>query len=370
VRRLAWALTARGWSVDVWSTTAVEEATWAGTLPLAERDGDVRVRRFPLARRRRPRLFHQFSRALFRLPSAVRPEGAWFRAQGPYSPQLVRALATAEPIPTVFSPYLFHPTVFGLPAAPHPRVLMPAAHDELPLRLRSVARTVAASDALWYHSEEEKSLVESTHAAARRIPSAVGTVGVEASPAAVSGRFRAGHGIDGSYLLYGGRVATGKGLDLLLDGFAVLHRRRGDARLVVAGEDTAEIGPNPPGVIFAGRLSGGDWSDAIAGASAVVVPSRFESLSLLALEAWAARRPVLANAASPVLRGHAERSGGALTFTTADELAAGAMRLLDDPELADSLGRAGSAYVATHFRWEDVVARLGRLIDAAGGAAP
>src|SRR5438445_2686293 len=133
VRRLAQALSARGWNVEVWSTTAVDEATWDGDLPLEERDGAVRVRRFPLARRRRPRAFHQFSRAMFRLPAAIRPEGAWIRAQGPYSPQLVRALAGAEPVAAVFTPYLFHPTVLGLPAAAHPRVLMPAAHDERPL---------------------------------------------------------------------------------------------------------------------------------------------------------------------------------------------------------------------------------------------
>ena len=91
VRRLAQALSARGWKVEVWSTTAVDEATWDGDQPLDERDGAVRVRRFPLARRRRPRAFHEFSRAMFRLPAAMRPEAAWIRAQGPYSPQLVRA---------------------------------------------------------------------------------------------------------------------------------------------------------------------------------------------------------------------------------------------------------------------------------------
>jgi glycosyltransferase involved in cell wall biosynthesis len=369
VRRLAHALTARGWKVEVWSTTAVEEATWAGDLPLAEREGEVQVRRFPVARLRHPRAFHQFSRAMFRLPAAIRPEGAWIRAQGPYSPQLVRALAVAEPIPAVFTPYLFHPTVFGLPAAAHPRILMPAAHDERPLGLRSVGRTIAAADALWYHSEDEQALVESRHPEALRIPFAVGTVGVEAASAADPGRFRAGHGIEEPYLLYGGRAATGKGVEMLLDGFAALRRTRADVRLVVAGERGAAIDASPRGVVFAGRLDDSDWADVIAGAAAVVVPSRFESLSLLMLEAWAARRPVLANAASPVLRGLAERSGGAVMFTTADELAGAALRVLDDAQLADRLGAAGSAYVAANYRWDDVVARLSRLIQAAGGAA-
>jgi glycosyltransferase involved in cell wall biosynthesis len=56
-------------------------------------------------------------------------------------------------------------------------------------------------------------------------------------------------------------------------------------------------------------------------------------------------------------------------FTTADELAGAALRVLDDAQLADRLGAAGSAYVAANYRWDDVVARLSRLIQAAGGAA-
>ena len=52
--------------------------------------------------------------------------------------------------------------------------------------------------------------------------------------------------------------------------------------------------------------------EAIAGAAAVVVPGSLESLSLLALEAWAHGPPCLLNAASPVLAGHAARSGGGI----------------------------------------------------------
>ena len=363
MRSLAATLAARGWQVDVWSTTAVDEATWRGDLPRhAREDNGVSVQRFPLAWRRRPRLFHQASRVLFRLPAALRPEHAWLCAQGPYSPALIRALARAASMPTLFIPYLYHPTVYGLPAAPHPRLLIPAAHPERPLHLRSVGRTIAAADALWFSSPEEQELVERAHPVARGVRSAVGNMGME--PRRGDGaRFRGAAGITGPFLLYGGRMTAGKGADLLLDGFQLLREANPDALLVLAGDRTSAAAQ--PGVRPLGRLDDATWAGALAAAAAVVVPSPLESLSMLALEAWSSGRPVLLNEASAVLRGHAQRSGGALPFRTAGELAAAAARLLGDPSLAAAMGAAGREYVQANFRWDDVVDRLrGLLADA------
>jgi glycosyltransferase involved in cell wall biosynthesis len=103
-----------------------------------------------------------------------------------------------------------------------------------------------------------------------------------------------------------------------------------------------------------------------------VVPSFHESLSLLALEAWAVGRPVLANAASPVLRGQVARSGGGIASRGAGELAAAALRVISDASEGAALGEAGRRWVAETYRWEAVHARLEGLIEAAstaGGAA-
>ena len=145
VRRLAHTLAGRRWEVEVWSTTAGDERTWSPAFPSGDDlDGPVRVRRFEVAFPRQARTFLQLSRLVFRLPLGLRPETAWVVAQGPFAPGLVRALATAPDRPTLFIPYLYHPTLWGLPAAPHPRVLVPAAHDEPALRLRAVGRAIAA----------------------------------------------------------------------------------------------------------------------------------------------------------------------------------------------------------------------------------
>ncbi|MGO8687569.1 MAG: glycosyltransferase family 4 protein [Candidatus Dormibacteria bacterium] len=368
VRRLAVTLQSRRWEIEVWTTTAGDEATWTPAFPPGDDlDGAIRVRRFPVMGRRAPRAFHQMSRGLFRLPPQLRPETAWLVAQGPFAPALVRALATAADRPTLFTPYLYHPTIWGLPAAPHPRLLIPAAHDEPALRLRAVGRALAASDALWYGTDEERTLLEAVHPVAARRPHAVGTVAIDPPTSLEPAGFRRRHQL-GRYLLYAGRATPGKGVEMLLDGFGLLRRERPDVSLVLIGDPNgpAEV---PEGVVSLGWVDDAEHWDAVAGAEAVVVTSRLESLSLITLEAWAAGRPCLLNGDSPVLAGQAERSGGALLFHDPGELADRAGALLADPAEAARRGDAGRRHVALHYRWNAVVRRLEALIAAGESGA-
>jgi glycosyltransferase involved in cell wall biosynthesis len=364
MRRLAHALATRGWRVQVWTTTAVDEATWSNGFPSGvERDGVIEVRRFPVRMRRNAWVFRRLSNAAYHLPRWLRPEHLWSVAQGPYAPRLISALATADAVPTLFSPYLFHPTLFGISAAPHPRILCPAAHDEPALRLEVVRRAVLSADALWFHGPEERELLLSAHPDAHALPSECGVVGVEAPNDVDDHAFAARHGIDGPYLYYGGRGARGKGLEQLLAAAGRLHRLNPGARLVLSGE-AADPG-RAPWVYNAGGLDEHERWEAMAGAVAVVVPGTMESLSLLALEAWALGRPCLLNAASPVLAGHAARSGGGLMFSSAEELAERASQLIGDPAAAAAMGAAGRAYVTATYRWDLAEQRLRNLIAAA-----
>jgi glycosyltransferase involved in cell wall biosynthesis len=362
MRGLAMALAARGWAVEVWTTTGVDEATWSGGFaPGIERDGDVQVRRFPVVGGRRPWLFRQLSRAVYHLPHPRALEHLWAVVQGPYAPGLTRALKGARPMPTLFSPYLFHPTLFGVLAAPHPRILCPAAHDEPALRLPIVARAVMAADALWFYSEEERDLLLRTHPSAAGTPARCGVVGVD-PPANVDPRsFATRRGIRGPYLYYGGRVARGKGFEDVLSGASLLHQRRPDVRVVLSGD--ASNAPDAPWMYHAGLLDAADRWAAIAGAAAVIVPGELESLSLLALEAWAVGRPCLLNRRSAVLEGHARRSGGGLTFSGPDEFAEEATALLVDPAGAAAMGARGRAYVVNIYRWDLAEGRLRELLE-------
>ena len=109
-----------------------------------------------------------------------------------------------------------------------------------------------------------------------------------------------------------------------------------------------------------GRVSEQEKWDGLAGALAAVVPSPRESLSLLALEAFAVGTPALGSAASPVLRGHVQRSRAGVTFEDPATFVEAVTRVRRE---RGAMARAARRY-ATRYRWERVVDAYREEMDA------
>jgi glycosyltransferase involved in cell wall biosynthesis len=125
--------------------------------------------------------------------------------------------------------------------------------------------------------------------------------------------------------------------------------------------------PEVPWVQFAGLLSERERLQALEAATVVVVPSPFESLSLLALEAMAVGTPVLCNARSEVLVEHCVKSNAGLYYQDRDEFIECTKLLLGDERLRRAMGRNGKDYVKRNYRWDVILAKYDRLIAAAKG---
>ena len=81
------------------------------------------------------------------------------------------------------------------------------------------------------------------------------------------------------------------------------------------------------------------------------MPSYFESLSMVALEAWALGRPVLANGRCDVLKGQCIRSAAGLYYETYEEFAETLYSLESNGPLHARLGRDGGDYFRQHYAW-------------------
>jgi glycosyltransferase involved in cell wall biosynthesis len=101
-------------------------------------------------------------------------------------------------------------------------------------------------------------------------------------------------------------------------------------------------------------------------ASMLVVPSRYESLSLVLLEGWNHGLPALVNARCAVLKGQARRANGALYYDNYDEFARALDFLLAHPDAARQLGQQGLAYVNEEYRWPRVIAKVEDLLERVG----
>ena len=145
-------------------------------------------------------------------------------------------------------------------------------------------------------------------------------------------RFRRRHRLFGNIALYGGRIDPGKGCEELFEYFTAYREEGGDATLALMGVKLMSI-PEAPYVRFAGQLSDEERAQALEAATVIVVPSPFESLSLLALESFAVGTPILANGRSDVLVDHCRLSNAGLYYENRDEFVESMTLLMNDARL-------------------------------------
>ena len=138
---------------------------------------------------------------------------------------------------------------------------------------------------------------------------------------------RSALGLPASYLVFVGTLEPRKDVRTLL----AAHRRLPDAPpLVLVGPPGWGEQVDPGGALTPGFLPDADLRAVVAGAAALVLPSRDEGFGLPVLEALAAGTPVVASDL-PVLR---EVGGEVVTYAAAGDpeaLAAALTAVLDDP---------------------------------------
>ena len=369
-RELARRLAARGHEVEALTSCALSYVDWANHFAPGPSVVDgVTVHRLPVVRPRQHRFFGPLHGRTIagRGPKPMFVQAEWMRAQGPHLRGLVPWLEerAAGFDVVVFVTYLYATTWMGLPVAAGlaPTVLLPAAHDEPPFWLELFDLEFRLPTAFAFLTEEEQALVwRRTHV---QRPSSVIGLGVDLDAAGDGQRFRQAYGLgDRPYLLYVGRLDPGKGSDELYAHFTAYTARnpaRGVA-LVVVGDPVKPM-PAHPDVITTGFVPEQVKLDAIAGCLALVMPSYFESFSLVLAEAWAQSKPAIVNGHCEVLVGQARRSGGGLPYCGFAEFEAAVDKLLPNAQLCWELGFRGRRYVANRYPWDTVLDHTELLLE-------
>ena len=217
-----------------------------------------------------------------------------------------------------------------------------------------------------YNSPEERAMIEAI-AANHQVPSVVVGIGSELPANPQPGRFRQKFDIRGPFAIYVGRIDENKGCRELFAAFEEYVRNDSTRlSLVLIGNSMLPI-PQHPRIRHLGFLDDGDKFDAIAASELLLMPSYFESLSMVALEAWALGRPVLANAKCDVLKGQSIRSNAGLYYDNRTEFLETLRALESNRWLSATLGRNGRQFFREHYDWPvierkylDMIARLAK----------
>jgi glycosyltransferase involved in cell wall biosynthesis len=354
---------ARRHEVEVFATRALDYLEWRNHYPAGtEIVNGVPVHRFTVRRPRNARAFASLSNLCFHEVHTRQEEEAWVRENGPYSPALVRAVGRARDRfdRFLFYCYRYYHSYHGLAAARERALLVPTAEEDPAINLGIFKELFRSPRGVVYLTPEEQALVEDA-SGNREVPSVVIGSGLNLPEKDRSLDFRAKHGLGRAFVLYVGRVDRNKGAVTLFAYFRkFLEETRADVDLVLAGRSVVPI-PDHPHIRHVGFITEVEKVAALEQCRLLVVPSPYESLSVITLEAWKLGVPVLANARCRVLMGQCLRSNGGLFYHGYAEFAEGLRLLLDEPDLASALGRQGQAYVEREYAWETVEAKMEQL---------
>jgi glycosyltransferase involved in cell wall biosynthesis len=351
--------------VEVLTTCARDYVTWRNELPPGvEQVNGLPVRRFPVRREREPFEFGRRSQRVFAHQHSMAEELAWLESEGPTSPALIDHLdrSAAEYDFVVLFSYRYYLAWHGARRLAAKAVLVPTAERDPAIGLSIFGPVFRGVRGIMYNSHEERAMIQ---AATRNeaVPGVVVGVGSDVPDRTDPTRFRRKYRVNRPFAIYIGRIDENKGCTELFDYFrryAATFPRGLD--LVLVGKPVMPI-PEDRRIRHLGFLPDQDKFDALAAADLLIMPSYFESLSMVALESWALGRPVLANGRCDVLKGQCIRSNAGLYYDNYEEFAEALYSLESNGPLHARLGRNGREYFRRHYTWPVIEQKYLEMFD-------
>jgi glycosyltransferase involved in cell wall biosynthesis len=382
--QLANHLTAKGHPVDVLTTCCAGfNENWSsnGLRAGIERRGLLTIQRFRVAKRDW-RAFERVNAILTSLGSSdlrrgVSPvsdeDARLFYDNNINSPGLY-AYLTAEGRSyshILFLPYLYGPTLFGLPLVADRAYLQPCLHNEAYAYLPRVAQVVHAANGILLNSDGEYELALRLFGPGIAKKSLVVGEGIDvwADPAAFPEQVGSFVPSRERYVLYLGRQSPEKNVPMLVAAYGEFRRRQpaSNMRLVLAGERPVSYGDQAKGIVDLGPVSEADKAALLRHACALVQPSLSESFSRVIYESWMYGRPALVHRDCMPTAMAVARSGGGFTADSTTAWVTALERVdFSSPEELDRLGRLGRAYAENASSWPEVIGRYESLFKTDG----
>lgn len=360
LRELSKHLQASGVEVEI-LTTCVKDfnSDWSKNFHKegCEKEGGVWVRRFQV-RKRNEKNFHVVNGKLMNNLSVTREEEQVFMEEMINSPRLYQYISENKEHYGlyVYIPYMFGTTYYGVAACPEKSVLIPCFHDESYLYFELFKELFPRVRGVVYNAQPEYELANSVYSLEHSEQMVAG-IGMETDIVACENRFRKKYNIDEPYILYAGRKDVGKNIYTLINYYAEYKKRMNTTlKLVLIGGGYVEIPEElQDEILDLGFVDKQDKYDACAGAVLLCQPSVHESFSYVIMESWLCGRPVLVHEKCAVTKYFACESKGGLYFDNYFEFEGCLNYIIENPDIARTMGKNGKKYVKENFAWNVVL---------------
>lgn len=372
------------YDVTVLTSCAKDYKSWANEYTPGESTiNGVTIRRFATPALKNRKKFNAVTRLLYKKtlrqkmlwflglfsfyegkypPNTIENEEKWVKLQGPYLPGLVNYINENKDgyDSLIFFTYLYYPTIFGIRVAPEKSILVPTAHDEAPIYFNLFKPFFKLPAAILYNTLSEKRFVNALFDNTGIYSDIVG-IGIDPpvkSGTSISTVIDTGH----EYLVYIGRVNPDKGCQQLFDYFLTYKNQTNtNIKLVIVGELLMKV-PADEAIITTGFINEDLKNALLLNAKALVNPSFYESLSLVALESMACGVPVIANERCEVLKDHIETSHAGFLYSGYDSFKAALNTLLNPAIDLSALSANGKRYVAENYTWPTTLKKYEQAI--------
>ena len=352
------------YDVSVLTTCAIDYVTWKNEYKEGiEHINGVKVIRKKVDFERNQKKFNKISAKLNNEKDNINLGIEWQEAQGPHSSELIKYLENHKDDYDViiFLTYLYYTTYFGLKVAPEKSILIPTAHDEPPIYYSIFNETFNLPKAILYSTTTERDFVNKRFKN-DYIESDIVGLGVDINENAQDINLEKTFGIKDDYVVYIGRIDESKGCKEMFEYFLEYKKAYGsNLKLVLAGKSAMEI-PRNKDIVTLGFVSEDEKVNLIRKSKLLILPSKFESLSLSTLEAMYLKVPVLLNGKCEVLKQHAILSNGGLYYENKWEFIETLDYLIKNFEITERMGENGRRYVDKYYKWDAIIKKLKEAI--------
>lgn len=357
---------AKIYDITVVTTCAIDYQEWNNHYKEEKSEiNGVTVYRFKVDYPRDNKTFGEASAKIYNNHMHTKEEAyEWVNAQGPVSHKLIDFIKENKDNfeQFLFFTYLYYPSAMGLQYVKDKAILIPFCHDEPPVYLRCYDDLFTSPKGIIYNTEEEEEFVHKRFNNAE-IPSIMTGIGLDIPPVDTLPDGRKRFDLDKPFILYMGRIDTSKGCHELFEYFINYKKRHNDdLQLVLMGNEVLKV-PKHKDIISLGFVSEEEKYAVLKECDLLVLPSHFESLSIVVLEAFYFKKPVLVSGQCAVLKGHCTKSNAGLYFYGNEDFNECLSLLESSKPLRDAMGEKGSEYVHTHYKWDIIIKNMTEFLD-------